>query len=74
MLHKLEQGNNSEKITTLELNEAQSFIPSPQTPKCDQAAVHMPKLHTMFQDILKDIIQSLVYLKLNHGPQECLRL
>ena len=78
MLHNLEEGNNSEKrvrkITTKELNEAQCFIPSPQTPKCDQAVVHMPKLYTMFQDFLQDIIKSLVYLKLNHGPQACLRL
>jgi hypothetical protein len=60
MLHKLEEGNSSEKrvrkITTLDLNEAQCFIPSPQTPKCDQPVVHIPKLHTMFQDFLQDII------------------
>jgi hypothetical protein len=56
MLHKLEEGNNSDKrvrkITTLDLNEAQCFVPSPQTPKYDQAVVHIPKLHTTFQDFL----------------------
>ena len=60
MLLKLEEGNRYEqrvrKITTLDLNEDQCFIPSCQTSKCDQAVVHIPKLHTLFQDLLQDII------------------
>lgn len=51
MLLNLKEGNScdQQKVTkiTLKRNEAQCFIQNR-----DQAAVHIPQLHTLFQDIL----------------------